>query len=168
MHAAQSFTLDRVVVDGFRRGIPAAPNDDMVAAPFAEGGKARAIVDLCARLGLPAVFIDQQGQVFHATEQVQAFLGPQLDLRAGELVARSRAATDRIQDAVSQALCAIGPDSGRRHVKLGSSVSPLHLTVLDYPSLSSSQLLKAVVILERRPGEQGDGLEALATLLGRG
>ena len=167
MHVAQTAKLDRVVVDGFRRGIPAAPTDDSLAAPFAEGGKARAIVELSAQFRLPAVFVDQRGRAFHASAEVIPLLGGAVDLRSGELVARTPAATERIRDVVSQALCAAGPEAGCRRVKIGKD-APVHLSVLDYPTLSTSQLLKAVIVIERTPGEHRAGIDALAALLGQG
>lgn len=167
MQAAQNAKLDTVVVDGFRRGIPDTAKDDGFAAPFAEGGKARSIVELCARLRLPAVFIDQQGRAFHASAEAQPYLGGAIDLRAGQLVARSVGATARIEDVISQALCAMGPDSSRRRLKLGAA-SPVHLTVVDYPNLSPCQLLKAVVVLGRGADEHEDGIDALVDMLDRG
>ncbi len=169
MPSAQSALLDPVVIDGFRRGLPAAPTEDAVAAPFAEGGKARDIVHLCSTLNLPAVFIDQQGHAFHASADAKPYLGHgrTIDVRDGALAGRTAASTARIEEAVSQALCAMGPTAVRRRLKVGGA-DPLHLTVLDYPNTSASQLLKAVVVVERRAGERESDLRALTRLLDRG
>lgn len=167
MHAAQTEKLETVVVDGFRRGTPDTAKDDEFAAPFAEGGKARAIVELCMRLRLPAVFIDQQGRAFHASAEAQPYLGGALDLRAGQLVARNAGATARVEDVISQALCAMGPDAYRRRLKLGTAF-PVYLTVVDYPNLSPCQLLKAVVVLGRDADEHEGGIDALADMLDHG
>lgn len=169
MSHVQTAMLDTVVIDGFRRGIPSAPTEDAFAAPFAEGGKARDIVHLCSQLGLAAVFIDQQGQAFHASAEAKSFLGRdgRLAIKDGALAGRTAAATVRIEDAVSQALCAVGPGAVRRVLKVGAQ-DAVHLTVLDYPNPSAYQLLKAVVVLERRAGERDEDVRALIKLLDRG
>lgn len=169
MCSIQTVPLDAVVLDGYRRGIPSDAAEDGVAAPFAEGGKARTIVRLCADLGLPAVFVDQQGRVFHASAEAAGLLGRQttIAIRSGVLVGRTPASTARIEDVVSQALCAMGPGATRRSLRVGTS-DPIHLTVIDYPNPSPVQLLKAVVVLERRAGECEDDVDVLVGLLDRG
>ena len=169
MPSCQNATLDSVVVDGYRRGIPSTAQEDPFAAPFAEGGKARDIVHLCASLGLAAVFIDQRGRAFHASAEAKRFFGAEgkLDLASGKLVGRPAASTARIEDVVSQALCAVGPSADRRPFKVGT-VDPVHLTVVDYPNPSAYQLLKAVVVLERRSGEREAEIRSLVRLLDEG
>lgn len=169
MPSAQHVPLDTAVIDGFRRGIPSRVEEDGFAAPFTEGGKARNIVHLCADLGLPSVFIDQRGRAFHASVEATALLDGQdkVAVKAGNLVGRTPASTARIEDLVSQALCAMGPVATRRTLKVGTG-DPVHLTVIDYPNPSPSQLLKAVVVLERRAGECEHDVEVLVRLLDRG
>ena len=164
MQAAQTAKLDTVVVDGLQRGISTSAKDDGFAAPFVEGGKARAIVELCARLQLPAVYIDQQGRAFQTSTEAHGFLGNVIDLRAGQLVARTAGGSARIEDVISQALCAMGPEATCRRLKLGTE-SPVYLTVIDYPNLSSDQLLKAVVVLGRDAEDHDVGIRALKDLL---
>lgn len=169
MSHAQTATLDTVVIDGFRRGIPSAAAEDAFAAPFAEGGKARDIVHLCSQLGLAAVFVDQQGRAFHVSAEAKSFLGRdgRLAIRDGSLAGQTAASTARIEDAVSQALCALGPGAVRRSLKVGSQ-DAVQLTVLDYPNPSAYQLLKAVVVMERRAGERDENIRALVKLLDQG
>ena len=144
-------TVDQVVLEGLSRGLPALQSDDLVA-PFAEGAKARHIVDLCAALGLPAVFLDGTGRVFHMGALAGGMMRPTVAVRSGHLIAANPGANDRVQDTVSKALCAMGGQATRRTVSIRESGrQPLHLIAIDYPSQSPAQLLKVVVVVTRDP-----------------
>ncbi len=160
--------LDSAVIEGLGRSLP-GPALDELAAPFSEGAKARHIVDLCAALGLAAVFIDRTGAVFHVGSTARQAMGSAMAIEAGHLIAATQAANDRIQDAVSKSLCAMGAKAVRRSVLVrGTHSTPVHLVALDYPNASPAQLLKVVVVFTRDPNAARADIATLIRHLNRG
>jgi hypothetical protein len=157
-------TLHPAILDGFERGIASWPRPDGLAAPFAEGGKARDIVELCTRLHLPAIFLDRDGKAFFASSDVAGYLDREIEVEDGQLFTDTGRGTALLQEAVSRAVCALDEVASRRAIKLGGH-RPIYATILDYPNRSEYQLLKVIVVLGRVAGDHHREIDALEQML---
>lgn len=161
--------LDPVVVRGYCGEGWEKPDRDTLARPFAEGAKARAIVDFCAREGLAAYFLDAGGRVIIANEAASAVESDGLSIEWGELRARGEGANAAFRAALVMAIAtrSIKPMTESIEVRDSSDAS-VFLTCLGYRNASPVQRLKAVVLVSHDRAPRVEKVKALTDLLLRG
>ena len=159
--------LDPVVVRGFRGDERSTPEHDALATPFAEGAKARAIVDLCDREGLAAYFLGPGGRVIHVNAAAGCRPVAGLTIRWGQLHAADPAQEAALQDAIVRATSpeAIEPVVEAGAVEISDAFGdPSFLLCFAYPNRSPFQMLRAVVAVSRDrvlPARQAETLVGL-------
>jgi hypothetical protein len=134
-------------------GAPSTKPKGMPLAPLLAGARARGVADGLEWLGLAAVLLDDRGEVLHVNSGAVELMGEDLFLQGGRLRARDGAVDDELAAAIRSTLN-LGVSS-RLAIPLASGRGELGARIGAIDSLDDDpfQLLRAVAILERQPGQ---------------
>ena len=114
------------------------------------GARARGVADALDLLGVAAVLVDGDGAALNVNTQAAAFMGPDIGICAGQLVAGTYEANTRLQRALDCVLNHGGVETVALETTAAGDLNILNLHILGLPQADdpSTQLLKAVIILE--------------------
>ena len=161
MVTTSSQISDKAAIAGVEAGaaLTALSAEKRLVALLA-GARARGVADALDLLGVAAVLVDGDGAALNVNTQAAAFMGPDIGICAGQLVAGTYEANTRLQRALDCVLNNGGVETVAIDAKAGSAggdMNILNLHILGLPQADdpSTQLLKAVIILESRAASCG-------------
>ena len=126
--------------------------------PMLAGARARGMADAFDLLGLPAIFLDDDGRALHISERASGLMRNALFIAEGRLKAVSGAADAALQEAVDAAL------AGRAAVEPIVVAGPASKRALSLRILSvtgqdeSAQMLRAIVLFDYAGAHARHGL----------
>ncbi len=102
--------------------------DDAIL-PLLEGARARGVADAFEMIGQGAILLDATGAVLHAGTAATRLFGEGLSIRSGQLVGRTAAANQAIQDLIATVIHARGAGEatveGQETLKIRDSPSAI-------------------------------------------
>jgi hypothetical protein len=138
---------------------PITPIGPESLRPILAGARARGMADAFELLGLPAIFLDDDGGALHVSATAKRVIGGALVLNGGRLKAASAADDAALQAAMEAALA--GREAGAEPIVIESG-SPRPNMSLRFLSVSgqdeSAQLLRVVVLIDGAGATSRQGL----------
>ena len=131
---------------------PARPSGPPLA-PLLAGARARGVADGLEWLGLAAVLLDDRGEVLHANAGAVELMEGELYLEADRLRARDAQADQALNVVISEALLSGAQGNHSLSIESGQGALNLRMSTINALDDDPFQLLRLVVLLERRDSQ---------------
>lgn len=122
-------------------------------APQLAGARARGVADALSLLGLPAIFLDQEGRALHVSREAALLMGPTLGVDRARLVAADSATDELLQALIDRGLegrnCAPVKIRPAGESPEGDSLIIVHALPIPGAFDDEFQLLGCILVLER-------------------
>ena len=133
-------------------------------AALLAGARARGVADTLDMLGLAAVLIDADGAALHVNAKAAAFMGPNLGICAGQLVASNFESNDALQRALELVLRRGGLEAVELTSETRGAATLVHVLGAPETAEDATQLLKAIIVFESRDNCCGEATLAAHVL----
>ena len=138
-------SADAAALAGFEHDLDCLP-----IVPILAGARARGVADAFEILGVAAILLGPDGDVLHANDRARLLLAPHLRIAGDRLTATDKANKRALSRLIETAAAGQKAEARSLVLRRGAAVPALRLHATPIADDDPFQLLRAVIVLDRR------------------